>query len=245
MDSLFSVRDQVVVVSGASRGIGRAIALAFAERGAQVVVTGRQLSTLQKAADEMRDQAVTVQPLVCDVSRPDDIARLVEQSLQQYGRIDTLINVAGVNRRKPALEITEQDYDFVLNTNLKGAFLLSQAVGRHMLARGSGSQINVASLNTDRPLRHVAPYAMSKSALGHMTRARLGVGPGRGAGQRDRAGLYPDRSHAAAVVRRRHAGLEPGQHASAPPGPARGSGGRSHFSCLPSLGLHDGTDPLR
>ena len=179
MDSLFSVTDQVVVVSGASRGIGRAIAQGFAQRGAQVIITGRQLSTLRQTADSMRAQGGKVDHAVCDVSQPEDIARLVQQSLKQHGRIDTLVNVAGVNRRKPALEITEEDYDFVLNINLKGAFLLSQAVGRHMLARGTGSQINVASLNTDRPLKHVAPYAMSKSAMGHMTRAlALEWGPG-------------------------------------------------------------------
>jgi NAD(P)-dependent dehydrogenase (short-subunit alcohol dehydrogenase family) len=89
------------------------------------------------------------------------------------------VNVAGVNRRKPAVEITPDDYDFVMDINLKGAFLLSQAVGRHMLERGTGSQINVTSLNTDRPLKNVSPYAMSKAGMGHMTRAlALEWGPG-------------------------------------------------------------------
>ena len=88
-----------------------------------------------------------------------------------FGRIDTLVNVAGVNRRKPALEVTEDDYDFVLDINLKGAFLLSQAVGRTMVARGSGCQINIASLNTDRPLKNVLPYAVSKAGITQMTRA--------------------------------------------------------------------------
>ena len=179
MDPLFSVKDQVVVVSGGSRGIGRAIARGFVQRGAQVVITGREQSTLQQAADEMATPSSSVQTAVCDVAKTDDIGRLVETVLAQYGRIDTLVNVAGVNRRKPALEITEEDYDFVLNINLKGAFLLSQAVGRHMLQRGSGSQINVTSLNADRPLKNVSPYAMSKSAMGHMTRAlALEWGPG-------------------------------------------------------------------
>ena len=110
-------------------------------------------------------------PIVCDVAQSDQIERTVEEVLRLRGRIDTLINVAGVNRRKPALEISEQDYDFVMDINLKGAFLMSQSVGRQMLEQGGGCQINIASLNTDRPLKHVAPYAMSKSAMGHMTRA--------------------------------------------------------------------------
>ena len=87
------------------------------------------------------------------------------------GHLDVLVNVAGVNRRKPSIEVTEEDYDFVMDINLKGAYLLSLAVGRPMLERGAGSQINVASLNTDRPLKNVAPYAMSKAAMGHMTRS--------------------------------------------------------------------------
>ena len=87
-----------------------------------------------------------------------------------FEHIDTLINVAGVNRRKPALEITEDDYDFILDINLKGAFLLSQAVGRQMVQRGSGNQINIASLNTDRPLKNVLPYAVSKAGMANMTR---------------------------------------------------------------------------
>jgi gluconate 5-dehydrogenase len=168
-DELFCVEDQIVVVSGASRGIGRAIAEGFCERQAQVVITGRNIDTLAAAAAEIGG-AKPVVPVVCDVARPGEIDRLVEGVLGQFGRIDTLVNVAGVNRRKPALEVTEEDYDFVVDINLKGAFLLSQAVGRHMVARGCGSQINIASLNTDRPLINVLPYAMSKAGMGHMTR---------------------------------------------------------------------------
>lgn len=170
-DPLFSVEDQVVLVSGGSRGIGRAIAEGFATRGARVIVTGRDESTLLAAVAKMKSSDVDVAARVCDVARPDDILRLTENVLEHYGKIDTLVNVAGVNRRKPAVQITEKDYDFVMNINLKGAFLLSQAIGRHMLERGKGSQINIASLNTDRPLKNVLPYAMSKSAMGHMTRA--------------------------------------------------------------------------
>jgi gluconate 5-dehydrogenase len=170
-DPLFAVNDQVVVVSGASRGIGLAIAAGFARRGAQVVITGREQATLQTAAAALAAEGHAVEPIVCDVAQPDDITRAVDDCMGRYGRIDTLINVAGVNRRKPAVEITVEDYDFVMDINLKGAFLLSQAVGRQMLRQGSGSQINIASLNTDRPLKNVVPYAMSKSALGHMTRA--------------------------------------------------------------------------
>ena len=168
-DDLFSVKDQIVLVSGGSRGIGRAIAAGFAERGAQVVITGRDSTSLEPAARDIRGTH-TVIPIACDVSRREQIEALVQDVLDRFRRIDTLVNVAGVNRRKPALEFTEDEYAFVLDINLKGAFFLSQAVGRHMVERGSGSQINIASLTTDRAIVNVLPYAMSKAGLGQMTR---------------------------------------------------------------------------
>lgn len=191
-DPLFSVADSIVLVSGGSRGIGRAIAQGFADRGARVVITGREASTLERAAAEISSAAASsslatsaggklatgksssapsVTPLVCDVADSDAVRKAVQSVFQQHGRIDTLVNVAGVNRRKPALDITDEDYDFVVDINLRGAFVMSREVGRHMVDRGSGSQINIASLNTDRPLKYVLPYAVSKAALGHMTRS--------------------------------------------------------------------------
>ncbi len=170
-DELFSVRDQVVLVSGASRGIGRTIAKGFAARGAQVIVTGRQRETLEKTAGELQSGDKHVRAVTCDVADGESIAELVAAVLAEFGHVDTLVNVAGVNRRKRAEEFSVDDYDFILDINLKGAFLLSQAVGRAMLARGQGCQINVSSLNNERPLTHVAPYAISKAGLGQMTRA--------------------------------------------------------------------------
>jgi NAD(P)-dependent dehydrogenase (short-subunit alcohol dehydrogenase family) len=169
-DPLFSVAGQVVVVSGGSRGIGRAIAQGFASRGATVVVSGREQASLERTAGEIRPPDGTVRPVVCDVADHAAIDRLIQTVLGEFGRIDTLINVAGVNRRMPAEQLSEADYDFIMDINLKGSFLLSLAVGRHMLSRGAGCQINIVSLNNDRPLPGVLPYAMSKAALGQMTR---------------------------------------------------------------------------
>lgn len=169
-DSLFSVEGQIVFVSGGSRGIGRAIAAGFAERGATVVITGREQKSLEQTAAEISGGGHQAHAVVCDVARRDAVETAVQQILTKFGRIDTLVNVAGVNRRKPALEVSEDDYDFVVGVNLKGAFLLSKEVGRQMVERGSGCQINVASLNTDRPLSNVLPYAISKAGIAHMTR---------------------------------------------------------------------------
>lgn len=171
-DPLFSVADQIVLVSGGSRGIGRAIAAGFADRGARVLITGREQSTLVATASELsKTSTYPVEPWVCDVAKSQDIDQLVDAVVKKHARIDTLVNVAGVNRRKPVLELTEDDYDFVMDINLKGAFLVSRAVGRAMVQQRSGCQIQIASLNTDRPLTNVAPYAMSKAALSHMTRS--------------------------------------------------------------------------
>lgn len=172
MDSLFSVANQVVLVSGGTRGIGYAIAEGFAGRNALVVVTGRTAEAAGQAAASLRGQAMFPPiGIACDVADGEQIQRLVGSVLEMFGRIDVLINVAGVNRRKPAVDVTDDDYDYILGTNLRGAFLLSREVGKSMLERGSGNQINIASLNTDRPLKNVMPYAMSKAGIAHMTRS--------------------------------------------------------------------------
>ena len=170
-DPLFSVRDKVVIVSGGSRGIGRALAEGFARRGAKVIITGRDETTLQATAAEISQGAHPVDFVTCDVAKPETIGPMVEAVIAKAGRIDVLLNVAGVNIRKRVETYTEEEYDYITNINLKGAFLVSQAVGRQMIAQGTGGAIvNVDSLNTFAPLKGVLPYAMSKAGLGMMTR---------------------------------------------------------------------------
>jgi len=169
-DPLFSVANQVVVVSGGSRGIGRALAQGFAERDATVIISGREAATLEQTAQEISRGTRSVRPFVCDVAKPDDIRRLVDDTLAQHGRIDTLLNVAGVNKRMKVENYTVEEYDWILDINLRGSFLLAQQVGRHMIARRSGSIINIDSLNTYAPLKGVTPYAMSKAGISFMTR---------------------------------------------------------------------------
>ena len=170
-DALFSVEGQVVLVSGASRGIGRGLAEGFARRGATVVITGREKASLEKTASEICPPGGRVRALVCDVAESKAIEQLVGAVHGEFGRIDTLVNVAGVNRRMKAERLTEGDYDFIVDINLKGPALLSLAVGRKQLERKKGNQINITSLNNDRPLRGVMPYAVSKAGLEQMTRA--------------------------------------------------------------------------
>ncbi len=161
-DTLFSVADQIVLVSGGSRGIGKAMAAAFAQRGAKVTITGRDETTLTQAAEEIGATA-----MVCDVADDEDIDSVVAS----FDRIDTLLNVAGVNIRKRVEDYTAEEYDFIVNINQRGAFMIAQAVGRKMIAQGSGAIVNVDSLNTYAPLKGVAPYAMAKAAMVSMTRS--------------------------------------------------------------------------
>jgi gluconate 5-dehydrogenase len=172
MEDIFSVNDQVVLVSGGTRGIGYAIAEGFAQRGAMVIVTGRTAEGANEAAAKLRAGAAKAPiGLACDVADAEQIKRLATTAHEKLGRIDVLLNVAGVNRRKPAIDVSDDDYDYILGANLRGAFFLSREIGKHMLERRSGCQINIASLNTDRPLKNVAPYAMSKAGIAHMTRS--------------------------------------------------------------------------
>lgn len=168
-DKLFSVAGQIVLAVGGSRGIGRALAAGFAERGAKVIIAGREPAVLETVArDISRD--VPVEIGACDVSREEDIHRLVADVMQRHGRIDTLLNVSGINVRKRVETYASEEYDRIINTNQRGLFLSAQAVGRHMLAAGRGSIVNIDSLNTYSPLKGVTPYAMSKGAISMMTR---------------------------------------------------------------------------
>jgi len=170
-DKLFSVADQVVLVAGGSRGIGRAIAEGFAQRDATVVIASRDKATLEKTAKEIAKPGKPVATYTCDVSKADEVQKLADDVVKDFGQIDTLINVAGVNRRMLTEKLTEADYDFIIDINQKGPLLLTIAVAKHQLKRGKGNQINITSLNNDRPVKGVVPYAMSKAAMGHMTKA--------------------------------------------------------------------------
>ena len=169
-EELFSVAGQNVVVTGGSRGIGRAIAEGFAARGANVLICSRTQESVETALKEMNDAGLKADGIACDVSDEQQILTTVETAISRLGHIDTLVNVAGVNRRKRAETVTADDYDFILDTNLRGAFLMSREVGKHMIERRSGAQINIESLNTWMPLKGVLPYAMSKFGMQGMTR---------------------------------------------------------------------------
>ena len=174
-----TLKDKVAVVSGASRGIGRAIAELFAREGATVVISGRKLETLQQAAAEMKDCAGRVYPLACHVGRAADIQRLVDITHGEFGKIDILVNNAATNiAQEPVLQVDEAKFDKMIEVNLKSAFRFIQAVAPGMCQRGSGSIVNIASIAGLRPQFHGMLYSMTKAALIMMTQSyALELGP--------------------------------------------------------------------
>ena len=141
----FSLTDQKAVVTGSSMGIGRGIALALAHAGADVVVTSRTAERAEPVAAEIRQMGREALALALEVTSLDSIDAMVEATLERFGRIDILVNNAGINIPEEALEVTEEHWDCVLDTNLKGLFFCSQRVGRVMITQGRGKIINVAS----------------------------------------------------------------------------------------------------
>jgi NAD(P)-dependent dehydrogenase (short-subunit alcohol dehydrogenase family) len=174
-----TLADKVAVVTGASRGIGRAIAELFAREGATVVICGRKLETLQQTAAEMKDRVGRVYPLACHVGRAADIRQLVDTTHREFGKIDILVNNAATNiAQEPVLQVDEAKFDKMIEVNLKSAFRFIQAVAPGMCQRGSGSIINIASIAGLRPQFHGMLYSMTKAALIMMTQSyALELGP--------------------------------------------------------------------
>ncbi len=112
----------------------------------------------------------TMRSIVCDVTDEKSLQARVDQVIAEFGRIDTLLNVAGMNKRMKVEKYSAAIYDEIIDTNLRGMFLLTQMIGKHMIARGRGTIISIDSLNTYAPLKGVTPYAMSKAGVGMMTR---------------------------------------------------------------------------
>lgn len=169
--SLFDLSDRTAVVTGGNRGIGFAIAEGLATQGARVVIANRNEQGGLAAVQRLLDQGLRAEAVTTDVSVGASVAHLVDAVLQRHGRIDILVNSAAVITRKPVEDFTEEEWDRIMNTNLRGAFLCCRDVGRHMIERRKGKIINISSNVSQvvQPLRSV--YCVSKAGLSHLTRA--------------------------------------------------------------------------
>ena len=170
--SRFSLEGKVALVTGGSRGIGRATALGFAEAGADVVVASRKLPDLEQVADEIRGMGRKALPVEAHVGKMDDIGRLVEAVVAEFGKIDILVNNAGTTpAMATVLETDERLWDSIMNLNLKGMYFVSQAVARVMKEHGGGKIINVASMAGYKTEVGVSVYSISKAAVLMVTKS--------------------------------------------------------------------------
>jgi NAD(P)-dependent dehydrogenase (short-subunit alcohol dehydrogenase family) len=170
--SRFSLEGKVALVTGASRGIGRSAALAFARAGADVALTSRKQEDLDKVAEEIKEVGRQALPVAAHVGRIEDIHRLVDQVAARFGRIDILVNNAGGSPATAlCLDAEERLWDTIMNLNLKGVYFLSQAVGRIMQAQGGGKIINVASTSGLKPEYKNGIYSIAKTAVIMLTKS--------------------------------------------------------------------------
>jgi 2-dehydro-3-deoxy-D-gluconate 5-dehydrogenase len=167
---LFSMAGKAALVTGASRGIGRAIALAFGRAGADVAVLARSGPEIESVAEQLRDRGRRAVALQCDITQPNEIAAAIDRALEQFGTLDVLVNNAGGPIfNAPFLDIRPEGFSRVVELNLMSVVRFCQAVGAHMVQRGTGSIINVDSIGATHPAPLVAPYCAAKAAVVNLT----------------------------------------------------------------------------
>lgn len=168
--SSFDLHGKIALITGSSRGLGLGIALAMADAGARIALHG-STAVPQDAAEQVNAKSDGCIVVTGDVSDADACNAIIQQVIGQFGRIDILVNNAGTIRRAPAAEYSWEDWNAVLETNLSSVFRLSQLAGRHMLERGAGKIINIASLLTFQGGILVPSYAAAKGGVGQLTKA--------------------------------------------------------------------------
>ena len=162
---------RVAVVIGGTSGIGRAIAHGLAEAGADVIPTSRRIERVEAAASEIEERGRRTLRVVSDVSNRASLEQLLDSSVQAFGKVDILVNSAGRTKRAPTVDLGENDWDEILDTNLTGTLRACQVFGRHMLERGYGRIINIASIASFVALQEVAAYSASKAAVASLTKS--------------------------------------------------------------------------
>ncbi|MES2054985.1 MAG: 2-dehydro-3-deoxy-D-gluconate 5-dehydrogenase KduD [Pseudomonadota bacterium] len=167
-NNLFDLTGQVAIVTGANTGIGQSIALALAAAGADVAAVGR--TPAGETATKVRALGRRAEIVSADLSTIEPVQRVVDETIAKLGRLDILVNNAGIIRRADSVDFTEEDWDAVIDTNLKSVFFLCQAAGRHMIAQQSGRIVNIASMLTFQGGIRVPSYTASKSGIGGLTK---------------------------------------------------------------------------
>ena len=169
MNELFDLSGRVAIVTGTSRGLGQYFARALAHAGADLVLTSRKRDSLQAFEKEIQQIGRKAVSLELDVRDQQSVERIGSDAHDAFGRIDILVNNAGCNVRKPALDVTWDDWNLILDTNLRGSFFVAQAVARHMIPRGYGRIINIGSVTSVAGYAGLGPYGASRGGIRQLT----------------------------------------------------------------------------
>ncbi|WP_426131033.1 2-dehydro-3-deoxy-D-gluconate 5-dehydrogenase KduD [Pararhizobium sp. PWRC1-1] len=168
MANPFDLSGRTAIVTGANTGIGQGIAVALASAGASIVAVGR--STMEETEALVREAGVGFHAIAADLGSIDPVKSIVAETLETFGSLDILVNNAGIVRRADAIDFTEEDWDAVMNINLKTAFFLTQAAAHHMLEKGRGKVINIASMLSFQGGIRIPSYTASKSGIAGLTK---------------------------------------------------------------------------
>lgn len=168
---LFSLEGKVAVVTGGTSGIGRALSLGLADAGADVIATARRKEQVDETANEIEARGRQTLRIVSDVGDRASLESLRDAAIERFGKVDILVNCAGIIKRMPTLDLPESEWNNILNTNLTGTLRACQVFGRHMIERRYGRIVNIASLNSFVALSEVAAYAASKAGVASLTRS--------------------------------------------------------------------------
>ena len=168
---LFSLEGKVAVVAGGTSGIGRALSLGLAQAGADVIATARRIQLVKETAAAIEALGRRTLRISSDVGDRASLEQVLKAALDRFGKVDILVNCAGIIKRAPTLDFPEEEWTNILNTNLTGTLRACQIFGRHMLQRGYGRIVNIASLNSFVALSEVAAYAASKAGVAALTRS--------------------------------------------------------------------------
>ncbi|MEE2657694.1 MAG: glucose 1-dehydrogenase [Candidatus Latescibacterota bacterium] len=162
-----NLKGKVAIVTGAGRGIGRGVAKAFAEAGSDLALVSRTQEQVEEAAEEARELGVKAVAITADVGNTDDIERIVSMTVQELGRVDVLVNNAGINFRAPTVEFPIEQFDKIIRVNLRGVWYLTQQAARQMISQGDGGRvINTTSLASHMGVPGLSAYAASKGGVG-------------------------------------------------------------------------------
>src|SRR4029450_8901596 len=167
--SSFDLTGKVAIVTGASRGLGQIFARALARAGADLVITSRALDSLVPFHEEIEALGRRVVSLALDVRSEDSIRSMVSDAAKAYARLDILVNNAGCNVRKKAVDVTWDDWNLILDTNLRGAFFVAQSVAKEMIPQGRGRIINIGSLTSVMGAAGLGPYGASRGGIRQLT----------------------------------------------------------------------------